>query len=378
MAIITITPIDADALTFVLKGAGKSDCESLVNLDIDGPGVTISTQCGPNYRAMEIEAENPEGSTDNISLRAKPLESMLKNVEEGRSLTLQTDVDRVHVTCGSVSATLGNLYDYVPKVATQTPTEPVYSGADAVRTLSYILKSSRLAGKGIVSIRGEDDMFTIGTSLDDSYTQAVIDSHHGDDFGIDLYGQEIKPLSDMLKASDAMDTISIRQCSGLTSFEVAFTRDGEHGTQSLTLQVPKVVNDHLEDESPCNEDVDEVLVVDKSVLREALTSLKDVTSLTHGVIEIDLTQENRCILRASSPNATAKGVIVEGVSIYGDDAYSVEYQNLTKALGSITSSAVSLGIIDFDGHQWIAIQDGSDDEENEDEEISMIVAIARK
>lgn len=383
MTTINIDQNSVHAMNFIVRGAGKSDHESVIFVDLDGTGKATITNADPVVqRKMAISVSDDSGEKRTYAFRAKSIESVLKKVDEDRSLSLGFKDDKIHIACGATSV---SLKDLAPYVVDMRPSRKLYdtTSTDAVFGLSAITSAAKSASRdGIVAISDDGTGMTIGSGAGDIYTQEILLATmltSDDKYYVRILGGFLGELNTLSKI-EVLDRLIVKTGDGIVEFSFPF--DGaqeETDMQSVSYRVPTLVTPLDPSTSPCDGDISPIFSIQKSMLKEALSSIRDVVVSKNSIVSIDSTQDNRLVVKVSDNESEGKTVIVEDVIINDKTVLTTSLATLVKAVSGVHNSLVNIGSVDHKGDQWIALSAEFDDTvEDETDNSDMIIAVKQR
>ena len=383
MPTISIDENSVHALNFVVRGAGKTDHESVIFVDLDGSSqATITNADSILKRSMVISVDDGHGDEKTYAFRAKSIESILKKVDEDRSLSIGFKDDKINIACGSSSVSLKDLYPYVVDMRRDPQLHDV-SSTDAVFAIPGIVSAAKSASKdGIVAIADDGSGLTIGSGAGDLYTQEIIAStllNPGDDYHVRIIGGFLGEIQ-VFNKMETLDTLLVKTGEGLVEFVLPFD-DAEEETdiKSVSYRVPTLVTPLDPSSSPCDGDISPIFSIQKSILKESLTAIRDVVVGKNSIVSIDSTQDNRLVVRVSDNESEGKTVIVEDVIITDKTVLTASLATVVKAVSSVHNSLINVGKVSYKGDDWIALSAEFDDTvEDETDNSDMIVAVQQR
>lgn len=383
MPTISIDANSVHALNFVVRGAGKTDHESVIFVDLDGSSqATITNADSILKRSMVISVDDDHGDEKTYAFRAKSIESILKKVDEDRSLSIGFKDDKINIACGSSSVSLKDLYPYVVDMRRDPQLHDV-SSTDAVFAIPGIVSAAKSASKdGIVAIADDGSGLTIGSGAGDLYTQEIIAStllNPGDDYHVRIIGGFLGELQ-VLNKMETLDTLLVKTGEGLVEFVLPFDNaEEETDIKSVSYRVPTLVTPLDPSSSPCDGDISPIFSIQKSILKESLTAIRDVVVGKNSIVSIDSTQDNRLVVRVSDNESEGKTVIVEDVIITDKTVLTASLATVVKAVSSVHNSLINVGKVSYKGDDWIALSAEFDDTvEDETDNSDMIVAVQQR
>lgn len=383
MPTISIDANSVHALNFVVRGAGKTDHEAVIFVDLDGSGqASITNADSILKRSMVISVDDDHGDEKTYAFRAKSIESILKKVDEDRSLSIGFKDDKINIACGSSSVSLKDLYPYVVDMRRDPQLYDV-SSTDAVFAIPGIVSAAKSASKdGIVAIADDGNGLTIGSGAGDLYTQEIVAStllNPGDDYHVRIIGGFLGELQ-VLNKMETLNTLLVKTGEGLVEFVLPFD-DAEEETdiKSVSYRVPTLVTPLDPSSSPCDGDISPIFSIQKSILKESLTAIRDVVVGKNSIVSIDSTQDNRLVVRVSDNESEGKTVIVEDVIITDKTVLTASLATVVKAVSSVHNSLINIGKVSYKGDDWIALSAEFDDTvEDETDNSDMIVAVQQR
>lgn len=383
MPTISIDANSVHALNFVVRGAGKTDHESVIFVDLDGSGqATITNADSILKRSMVISVDDDHGDEKTYAFRAKSIESILKKVDEDRSLSIGFKDDKINIACGSSSVSLKDLYPYVVDMRRDPQLHDV-SSTDAIFAIPGIVSAAKSASKdGIVAIADDGNGLTIGSGAGDLYTQEIIAStllNPGDDYHVRIIGGFLGELQ-VLNKMETLDTLLVKTGEGLVEFVLPFDNaEEETDIKSVSYRVPTLVTPLDPSSSPCDGDISPIFSIQKSILKESLSAIRDVVVGKNSIVSIDSTQDNRLVVRVSDNESEGKTVIVEDVIITDKTVLTASLATVVKAVSSVHNSLINVGKVSYKGDDWIALSAEFDDTvEDETDNSDMIVAVQQR
>lgn len=383
MPTISIDANSVHALNFVVRGAGKTDHESVIFVDLDGSGqATITNADSILKRSMVISVDDDHGDEKTYAFRAKSIESILKKVDEDRSLSIGFKDDKINIACGSSSVSLKDLYPYVVDMRRDPQLYDV-SSTDAIFAIPGIVSAAKSASKdGIVAIADDGNGLTIGSGAGDLYTQEIIAStllNPGDDYHVRIIGGFLGELQ-VLNKMETLDTLLVKTGEGLVEFVLPFDNaEEETDIKSVSYRVPTLVTPLDPSSSPCDGDISPIFSIQKSILKESLSAIRDVVVGKNSIVSIDSTQDNRLVVRVSDNESEGKTVIVEDVIITDKTVLTASLATVVKAVSSVHNSLINVGKVSHKGDDWIALSAEFDDTvEDETDNSDMIVAVQQR
>ena len=179
---------------------------------------------------------------------------------------------------------------------------------------------------------------------------------------------------------ETLDTLLVKTGEGLVEFVLPFD-DAEEETdiKSVSYRVPTLVTPLDPSSSPCDGDISPIFSIQKSILKESLTAIRDVVVGKNSIVSIDSTQDNRLVVRVSDNESEGKTVIVEDVIITDKTVLTASLATVVKAVSSVHNSLINVGKVSYKGDDWIALSAEFDDTvEDETDNSDMIVAVQQR
>lgn len=366
MSIITFGEQDAKALSWVAAGAENADPGAVLIIDINaGDGsARISTNTAAFIRNLDISVDDAVDET--LAVRAKTISSVAAKVEEGMNLTLTTNGDKVVAACGATSLSLSNLYDHVMDVTRRLDKTKVAS-LDAGAFVSALVNAGTASAKGEVTVAFDNDgLVTVGARNETIHTQELYPAtiHEKDMDATRLLGNHVKPLKPLTKVEPISDLV-LSLGSGYIVLDFPVSSSEDH-ISAVSMTIPTVVSGSPAVDSPCDEDISPVLVIDRKMLRGALDPLSGAVP-GDATVTLDSTQEGRVIVSVSSEEGTGKTTIVEA-EVAEKRTVNAPLGHVQTALKSIAVPEIQIGEVELDGHYWMTVTPVDQDADDEDED----------
>lgn len=365
MSIITFGEEDAKILSWVAAGAENSDPGGVLIIDIDSSGTArISTNTAAFIRQMEVSVD--DATDEKVAIRAKTLSSVASKVEEGMNLSITTNGDTVVASCGATSLSLTNLYDHVMDITRRLDRTKVAS-LTAGEFVTALAKAGTASAKGDVHVSFDNDgLVTVGARNGTIHTQELYPAtiHEKDMEPSRILGSHVKPLKPLAKI-EAVTDLDISLGHGYIVFGFPVS-SAEANTKSVSMATPTVVSGSPVEGSPCDEEISPVLVIDRTMLKNALDPLSGAVP-GDAIVTLDSSQVGRVTVSVSSDEGTGKTTILEA-EVDQKKKINVTLGNVQTALKSISEREIQIGEVELDGQLWMTVTPVDQDSDDEDED----------
>lgn len=384
MSSISLTNNAAQAVKWVVASIPKGKAHSsLIVFESKGDGtVDIVSNTSPESYGVNVNAvTTSEDDYASGAITASSLTGILKKVKDEEHMSIAINDERVIVSVGNSSVDVENVYGkfyaQYPKVV---GSELIHGEAEDM--VAPISDAGKLAGKDnnvLLSANGED--FSIVTGSEDMFTKEIlpVSVTDKDVFNLSIGGGFASALSKMGKI-EGMGLVTIREAEGIAKLVIKVDSESDSENQKeineLWEYIPTSLYSDVDEESPCDEDSDPVILVEKNEFKRAMEPLYGAVS-SNSFLEIDTTQPGKTILKASDKRGRAKTTLIE-CEVQSRVKVTASMDKVYTAVNSLSSGVVIVGTIeDSKGGNWISISKEFDDEvEDESQNTDIITAIA--
>lgn len=377
MSTLSLDHHAAQALSWVAAGAESTDHGSVLFIDvINDTTVYIYTNTGIAYRGMEVSVEDDGSGSEQHSgvVRAKALAGIADKVEEGETMSIIVREDDVSVISGATSMTLDNLYSSTAENTEYRRGNRLITveAGDFIRSI-HSAGSSVLAKEVVRISADEDGDFSISSGSKGVHTKKFIPATAGDEFAIPLQASHTK-IFKKLEKFELIEDVTLYSGKGFV--KVFFPVESSETTMSgVYASLPTMVSLHEYGANPCDEDINGVLEIDKSLLNKVVKPLLSAVSLD-AMLTVDTTQDNRIVLSVHDDDGEGKVVIIDGKTLT-KDTLTVPVGDFASALRNIPTKSLTVGRINFEESDWVSLSPVFDEAaETEAQNDDIIIAVS--
>ena len=389
-ALISIDYIAAQALQFVLGGAGKQDPESVILIEPVGDNeYKISTNTGATYRHVfvstngtvhTVDGDTAGDTTPTCAIRATALTNAVKLIGEDEVLSMQLDDDTVRLSSGAVSFTMDNLYDDVMKVKNpqRTTTLVTAPGEMLISSLNRAKNTGDPSGDVAFVLSANDSTISVcgGDHIIRS-KETIGPVTITEDTTIHIPKRFIKEVKNDLVTKAGVDTVDIKSDLGVVELVMRFAAGDATSVTTCHYTFPQTVGEStLSAHDPCDEDNNAIFVADKKDIKSSVAS---VANVVRGGVPIEVSTSaanNQVTITATDGDGSAKTVVFNA-DVSQTSTLVVSPHTLLSSLNCVSKGQVEIGTLTFEETPYMTITPLFDDKAEEDTtNPDMIVSLA--
>lgn len=379
-AMLSFDYIASQALAFVTSGAAKTDPESIIVFSPKGDHYEVSTNTGAFRRSMTIRVN---GTTDDgasaplCAVRAKPLLSMTKKVEEDTTLSIQLYDDKVSISSGATSFNLVNLYESTMLVgsALSSTLDITLDADDIVPALGR----AQNVGSGsdvVLSASKEDNTFSVTSGDEEMRSQEIYTASPGDDFTYIVPARNVKAINESLMKKVEISDIKVKSGQGFLEFVMTSAVGDSSALVDMTYSFPTVVGQSIHSDNPCDGDITSVFTAEKSILKSAIGYVSAATQGDSRVMLDATNGANYVTVKAEDADGSAQTTVINA-TIDTPRFVVAPASLLLNALKAVTGKEAVVGILDDESEDnWLSITPVFDESaEQESDNSDIIIAV---